>query len=127
MLIQDQKKYTMKNIIVLLTVVFAMSFSYGQQENKLGLNEETELIEATYFHDNGIVSQVGTFNLDGKLHGEWTSFNKEGEKISEGRYVNGRKVGKWTFWAGNETKEVRYSNNEIASVDGVKKDGLVKN
>lgn len=125
--LSNNKMNVMKNIILLLTVLLATTYTYAQQENKIGLNEETELIEATYFHDNGIVSQVGTFNLDGKLHGEWISFNEEGQKISEGHYINGRKVGKWTFWSGDDMKEVRYSNNAIASVDGVKKEGLAKN
>ena len=117
----------MKKIIVLLAILLISAVGFAQNEKKLGLNEETKLIEATYFHENGNVSQTGTFNLDGKLHGEWLSFSEEGKQISKGSYANGRKVGKWIFWSGDTMKEVKYNINGIARVDGVKKDVLVKN
>jgi len=117
----------MKNAILLLTILLVSALTYAQNDNRIGLNEETKLIEATYFHDNGNVSQTGTFNLEGKLHGEWISFSEEGKKISKGSYVNGRKVGKWVFWSGDDIKEVRYNADGIASVNGIKKEALVKN
>ena len=117
----------MKNAILLLIILLVSTLTYAQSEEKIGLNEETKLIEATYFHDNGNVSQAGTFNLEGKLHGEWISFSEEGKLISKGAYSNGRKVGKWVFWSGESMKEVRYNAEGIASVDGVKKEALVKN
>ena len=117
----------MKNAILLLIILLVSTLTYAQSEEKIGLNEETKLIEATYVHDNGNVSQAGTFNLDGKVHGEWVSFSEEGKLISKGSYSNGRKVGKWVFWSGESMKEVRYNAEGIASVDGVKKEALVKN
>jgi len=117
----------MRNAMLLLIILLVSGITFAQNKKKLGLNEETKLIEATYFHENGNVSQTGTFNLDGKLHGEWISFSEEGEKISKGSYVNGRKVGKWIFWSGDNMKEVRYKVDGIASVDGKKKAALVKN
>lgn len=122
------KVISMKNHILFIAILLVTTITFAQQkEDKIGINEETDLIEAVYYHENGKVSQVGTFNLDGKLHGEWVSFSAEGDKISKGSYINGRKVGKWTFWTGDDTKEIKYKNNAIASVDGVKKEGLVKN
>ena len=95
-------KITMKKIIVLLTLVFVCTTAFGQREKELKLNEKTNLIEATYYHENGVVSQEGTFNLDRKLHGDWISYNEKGEKISEGTYNNGAKTGKWHFWSDGE-------------------------
>lgn len=116
----------MKRLIAILAVVFTFSSIYGQDKMEQKLNKETNLIEATYFHDNGLIAQQGTFNLDGKLHGEWVSFDDKGNKIALGSYVNGQKTGKWIFWSGDSMKEVEYSDNAIASVDGVKKSkGLV--
>ncbi len=107
-------------------VVFAFSLVHGQDRMVQKLNKDTNLIEATYYHDNGLIAQEGTFNLDGKLHGEWTSYDANGEKIALGSYENGLKTGKWIFWSGDEEKEVEYDNNTIASVDGVEKSkGLV--
>ncbi|QBA63096.1 toxin-antitoxin system YwqK family antitoxin [Muriicola soli] len=110
----------MKKIILLLTICAMTSIVYSQKDRELKLNEETNLIEVKEYHDNGLISQEGTFNLEGQLHGEWVSFNDRGEKISKGSYVNGQRTGKWYFWLGNSVKEVEYSKNAIASIDGVK-------
>jgi len=118
----------MKKTLLFLAVICTVGATFAQTEPELKLNEETNLIEATYFHHNGEISQEGTFNLEKKLHGKWISYNEEGEKISIGNYTNGLKTGKWVFWSGDDKKEVEYSNNAIASVDGIKKKApVVKN
>jgi antitoxin component YwqK of YwqJK toxin-antitoxin module len=101
-------------IAFLITVV-----SFAQQKEKLELNEDTNLVEATYYHDNGMVSQTGTFTQDGKLQGEWLSFNTEGNKLVSANYDNGKKVGKWFYWNDKTLKEVNYENNVIVSVDEI--------
>ena len=116
----------MRKTVLILVLVFVASFAYCQNRMDQSLNKETNLIEATYYHDNGMISQQGTFNLDGKLHGEWVSYDEAGQKIALGSYNNGSKIGKWYFWSGDVMKEVEYADNAIASVDGVKKSkGLV--
>ena len=118
----------MKNTIFLIALLLTTAVTFAQMDKELTLNEDTNLIEATYFHDNGEISQQGTFNLAGKLHGEWLSYNQDGQKISVGSYANGQKVGKWFFWSNDILKEVEYNNNAIASVDGIKKEApIVKN
>ncbi|MBV7268733.1 toxin-antitoxin system YwqK family antitoxin [Winogradskyella luteola] len=106
----------MKKIVVLL-VMISVGFTYAQEERTLKLNKEKDLIEVTYYHDNGEVSQTGYYTVDGKLHGEWLSFCQEGNKMVSAKYYNGKKVGKWFYWSGNILKEVDYSNNAIASVN----------
>ncbi|MBT8300726.1 MAG: nicotinic acid mononucleotide adenyltransferase [Maribacter sp.] len=106
----------MKKSLFLLAILFVSAVSFAQKDKELILNEDTNLIEATYFHENGEISQQGTFNLAGKLHGEWLSFNDEGKKISVGSYDNGQKVGNWVFWSNDVLKEVNYDNNAIAGV-----------
>ena len=96
----------------LITVV-----SFAQQERELKLNEDTNLIEVTYYHGNGVVSQTGTYTLDGKLQGEWLSFNTEGKKVVSANYDNGKKVGKWFYWNDETVKIVDYNKNEIASIE----------
>ena len=105
----------MKTVFVLLALAFA-TITYSQQEKDIKLNKETNLFEATYYHDNGEVSQQGTFDLNGKLHGEWTSYDSSGTKVSEGSYENGVRTGTWFFWSGNAVKEVEFDNNLIANV-----------
>ena len=105
-----------------------MKLVYGQKEKEVKLNKETNLLEATYYHDNGVVSQEGTFNLAGKLHGEWVSYDENGDKISEGSYLNGSKTGKWFFWNDGMMKEVEFNNNAIASVVNKERaSGITKN
>jgi antitoxin component YwqK of YwqJK toxin-antitoxin module len=118
----------MKNYILMLVLIMSSLASYGQKEKELTLNEDTGLIEAVYFHDNGVISQKGTFNLDRKLHGEWISYDEAGKKIAQGSYENGLRSGKWLFWQDKSVKEVVYDKNAVASIDGKKtSDGLVKN
>lgn len=95
----------------LITVV-----SFAQQKRDLKLNQDTSLIEVVYYHDNGVISQTGAYTSNGKLQGEWLSFNTEGKKIVSANYDNGKKVGKWFYWNGTTVKEVDYSNNAIANV-----------
>ncbi|MRI00912.1 nicotinic acid mononucleotide adenyltransferase [Kriegella sp. EG-1] len=106
----------MKNIYIILAAILVSTTAFAQKEKEMKLNNETNLIEATYYHENGEISQQGTFNLDKKLHGDWISYDENGEKVSEGAYVNGMKTGKWNFWNDGTLKEVEFSNNAIASV-----------
>lgn len=112
-------------VIAIALLTATLGYSQGKVEKKF--NKETNLVEATYFHDNGMVSQEGTFNIKGKLHGEWASYNREGQKISMGTYVNGVRTGTWYFWANDTLKEVEFSDNQIASVTEQKNtSGIVK-
>ncbi|MGJ8591761.1 MAG: toxin-antitoxin system YwqK family antitoxin [Aquaticitalea sp.] len=105
----------MKNIVLLVALLLT---SYGfAQDKKVTTEKQGDLIKATYFYDNGSIEQVGTLNQDGKLHGEWVSYDLNGKKLALGNYDNGKKVGKWFFWQTDSLKEVDYSNNVIASVN----------
>lgn len=104
------KKFALVFVALLMTVV-----SFAQQERELKLNKDTNLIEVTYYHDNGVVSQTGSYTLDGKLQGEWLSFDAEGKKMISANYDNGKKVGKWIYWIDGIKKEVNYKNN-VASL-----------
>ena len=116
----------MKKTVVLIALLFISAAAVAQSQPEMKLNKETNLIEATYFHANGEVSQKGTFNLEKKLHGEWLSYNAKGETVSVGSYDKGVKTGKWLFWANDVLKEVEYSENIIAAVSETKNtEGIV--
>lgn len=106
----------MKTQILLLFFLVITVSSFAQQERDLELNEEAKVIEVTYYHDNGVVSQKGVYTLDGKLHGEWLSYDSEGNKIVAANYDNGKKVGKWFYWNNETLNEVDYTQNAIAKV-----------
>ena len=105
------KKTILSSIAFLIAVV-----SFAQEQRDLKHNEDTNLIEVVYYHDNGVVSQIGTYTTDGKLQGEWFSYDTEGKKQVSANYDNGKKVGKWFFWKDATLKEVDYSNNAIVSI-----------
>ncbi|MDC0009277.1 nicotinic acid mononucleotide adenyltransferase [Winogradskyella sp.] len=105
-----------KRVLFLFALLFSI-VSFAQQERKLELNKDTNLIDVTYYHDNGAVSQTGTYTLDGKLQGEWLSYDIDGNKNIAANYDNGKKVGKWFYWTDKTLTEVDYTNNAIASIN----------
>ena len=110
-----------KKVLFLFALLISI-VSFAQQERKLELNKNTNLINVTYYHDIGVISQTGFYTLDGKLQGEWLSFNTEGKKSVSANYDNGKKVGKWFYWNDKTLKEVDYTNNAIANVSEWKAD-----
>ncbi|MGB8375786.1 MAG: nicotinic acid mononucleotide adenyltransferase, partial [Salegentibacter sp.] len=81
----------------------------------------------TFYYEDGSIRQEGTYK-DGKLHGEWISYDQEGNKNAIAEYTNGEKTGKWFFWSGEKLSEVNYENSRIVSVNTWKSDGtLVSN
>jgi antitoxin component YwqK of YwqJK toxin-antitoxin module len=111
-----------KNVLMLFAL-FVGLVSFAQQERQLKLNKDTNLIEVTYFHDNGVISQTGFYTTEGKLQGEWLSFDTEGKKSVSANYDNGKKVGKWFYWTDKTLREVDYTNNAVVSVIEWNKDG----
>jgi antitoxin component YwqK of YwqJK toxin-antitoxin module len=104
----------MKKFILIFAFLITV-VSFAQQKRDLKLNKDTNLIEVVYYHDNGAVSQTGTYTAGGKLQGEWLSFDTAGKKVVSGNYDNGKKVGKWIYWIDGVKKEVNYENN-VASL-----------
>ena len=111
----------MKNIYLLFTLLFFFCYTQSavaQNENKLiEYNEFTDLIDVTYFYEDGSVQQTGSFNVKGLPHGEWTSYDISGKKLCVGNYKNGLKDGKWYFTLSDKTQAVDYINSKIISVE----------
>ena len=101
---------------MLFLAPFLMAAQQKDMDRDVTLLKDQNLIKVVYYHENGNVQQEGTYNLEGELHGEWVSFTSEGEKLSMGTYLNGKKHGKWFFWGEDVLKEVDYSHNQIAAV-----------
>ncbi|MGM0636604.1 MAG: toxin-antitoxin system YwqK family antitoxin [Bacteroidota bacterium] len=101
-----------------LMMVFLMSFTLFAQTEKNQVKTEKvgDLEKVTIFYDSGEVHQVG-YILNQKLHGEWMSFDKDGNKLAKATYENGNKVGKWFFWNDGVLSEVDYKNNQIVQVN----------
>ena len=103
-----------KIVFVLIALVTSISFA---QDQKVEVIENENGYEATYYHDNGQIAQHGFFNLDGKLHGTWKSYDVNGNKTAIANYDNGRKAGKWLFWTEDKLTEVDYKNFKMDKVN----------
>jgi len=112
------KKFMITGLALLSGVAFA------QTSPKLAA--EGQRVKATYYFENGKVSQEGYF-LNGKLDGQWTSYDENGNKKSIAEYKDGEKTGKWFFWNDKNLSEVDYSNSRIASVKTWKQEAVAKN
>ncbi|PHQ30908.1 MAG: nicotinic acid mononucleotide adenyltransferase [Leeuwenhoekiella sp.] len=112
----------MKKLLVIVALVGAVSF-VSAQEKKNTYVKEGNLIKATLFYDNGQVSQEGYYTADGKLHGEWVSYDTDGKKTAVANYNEGKKTGKWFFWEDDTLREVDYSQSRITSVNTWKIEG----
>ncbi|MCR9183472.1 MAG: nicotinic acid mononucleotide adenyltransferase [Flavobacteriaceae bacterium] len=106
----------MKKLILMIVVLVLGTQVYAQETQKRELVKNGDLIEATIFHDNGLISQEGQYNLDGTLQGTWISYDVNGNKTAVAKYNNGEKVGTWLFYEGDVLKEVKYSNSKVAQV-----------
>jgi antitoxin component YwqK of YwqJK toxin-antitoxin module len=105
----------MKTYISILAALLISASIFAQKERALTLNKDTNLIDVVYYHDNGKVSQTGSYTADGKLEGKWLSFNEAGDKTVTAYYKNGKKTGEWIYIIDGKTKKVDYSKN-IASL-----------
>jgi antitoxin component YwqK of YwqJK toxin-antitoxin module len=77
------------------------------------------MISQSDYYEDGSVKQEGTYK-DGKLHGEWISYEQNGKKNAIAQYKEGDKTGKWFFWANDILTEVDYNSNIIAEVKSYK-------
>ena len=109
------KGITMKTILILSVMMLGM-ITYAQEVKPKFDQLKDGTIEATYFHENGTIAQKGFF-MNKKRHGEWTSFDKKGQKTAIAEFENGQKIGKWFIWNGDKLTEVDYRKNKIASVN----------
>lgn len=114
----------MKNIIILIALIGSVAFSSAQNVKQRDLSKEGDLIKATYYYDNGTISQEGYYTINGKLQGNWVSYDANGNKTAEAHYENGNKTGKWFFWQNKDIlKEVDYKNSEVVAVNTWKIEG----
>ncbi|HEX8024647.1 MAG TPA: hypothetical protein VF484_00435 [Candidatus Limnocylindrales bacterium] len=60
-------------------------------------------------YDNGQVRFRGT-NLDGRMHGPWEFFRRDGSLMHAGEFDRGRQVGVWRTYdrAGRVVKETSF-------------------
>src|SRR5690606_9396981 len=108
--VKFKKNKDMKSILTAIALVFSVVMFAQGVEKQPKLEIVNGLVKATYYHENGKVAQTGTY-LNGKLHGDWMSYDEQGNKLTIAKYDMGAKTGNWFFWDGNTLKEVKYENS----------------
>ncbi len=107
-------------------VVAALLFSVAVSAQEVKFEKKGDLVKGIYYYEDGTISQEGTFK-NGKLHGEWVSYDQNGKKTALANYKEGEKDGKWFFWANDILTEVDYTNNIIAEVKSYKNTNAIVN
>ena len=102
---------------ILIALVFFGTNAFSQTTIQPNLEVKGDVTVATYFYDNGTVQQEGAFNKNGALDGLWTSYDFNGDKMSQGTYQDGIKTGKWFFWTENALKEVDFVDSKITNIN----------
>jgi antitoxin component YwqK of YwqJK toxin-antitoxin module len=114
----------MKKLFIAVMLVF--SGVIFAQENNVKHEIVNKMVKSTYYYDNGQIQQEG-FYKNGKVHGEWVSYDITGKKVAIGKYENGKKVGKWFFWSGANLLEVDYTDTRVAQVKKWSSEAIVLN
>ena len=99
-----------------LVFVFATTALVAQNNYKKELSKQGNLTAVAIYDDNGFLTQEGFYNENGTLQGTWTSYDIDGNKTAVAHYNNGKKVGTWLFYVGDELNEVTYTDSKIAKV-----------
>tara|TARA_B100000524_G_scaffold340743_1_gene234161 strand:+ start:2814 stop:3167 length:354 start_codon:yes stop_codon:yes gene_type:complete len=114
----------MKNFSLILALLIVCSFtniySQNNDKKKIEFNNITELIDVTYYYNDGTIKQQGSFNTSGLPHGSWTSYDQNGNKLCIGKYKNGKKTGKWYFFNLNKVDSVYFDGGSITSISNEK-------
>ncbi len=113
----------MKRIVVLLVMMMFGTVIGQNIEPKLEV--VGQLVKATYYYENGAIAQEGFFK-NGKLEGNWTSYEVNGNVKDVAHYADGKKTGKWSFNnQGLNTTTVDYLDNQIVAVNNIKSNIIV--
>lgn len=110
---RERNTRSMKQLIYITLFTFG-SLVAQETEPKRTFVQEGDLIHFNEYHDNGELSQTGYF-LEGKNHGVWVSFDRQGVKRSKGVFSKGKKVDRWFFWNEGVLLEVDYKDNVVQS------------
>ncbi|GAA0871549.1 hypothetical protein GCM10009117_06950 [Gangjinia marincola] len=98
-----------------MLVAIMLGSVLNAQDVKPSFEKQGELVKGTFFYENGTVKQEGTYK-NGKLHGEWVSYDQHGDKLAMAEYDQGVKTGKWFFWTEDGLVEVDYNRNAVTQV-----------
>lgn len=107
----------MKNLFISIIFGLFTLIATGQKKNNIKKVSKGGLTEVTIYYNNGEVMQHGSYDAEGKLHGQWESYNEDGSKKCIAFYNNNVKTGTWIYWTKGEVNKVTYNKNKIVSIE----------
>ncbi len=108
------KDKTMRTMMIIAACLFG-GILFAQEKANVEYVKQGDLVKGIFYYDNGVIEQEGTYK-NGKLHGQWVSYDKDGKKNAVAFYHKGNKTGKWFFWRQDKLIEVDFNKNDIANV-----------
>lgn len=108
----------MKKIFTALAIMLLTVSMVNAQDKEPTFERQDDLVKATYYHDNGMIKEVGYFKND-KLHDQWIKYDQAGKIKIVATYDNGLKDGKWYIVGDDSVKEITYQSNKILKVEEV--------
>jgi len=119
----------MKKLIILLLSIFISTNSYGgifneticfetDGKNIVFIPNDINPYTGRYLckYNNGQMEKEGRYK-DGRLIGKWTGWYESGQKQYEGNYKDGMKDDKWTWW-NKKGQKIRQKNFKNGKLDG---------
>lgn len=124
----------MQGLVAIVLMSFSLSLFSQEKELKTFFDNSAVKSEYIYsdannykvtnYFENGNVKEIGEF-ANGKMHGSWLSFTKEGIKAGEASYNNGLKQGEWKIYdqSGNMRYTINYENGRIMNATNYDSNG----
>ena len=109
-------KKLLATLLIFSSIVLSAQNVVASEAPKPVYTVEDGLVKVTNFYETGEIREVGFYDADKKLTGEWIQYNKEGKKTIVANYYKGAKVGKWLVWQGDKLLQLDYEQSRIANV-----------
>lgn len=89
---------------------------YDNGHLRTSVYAENGNIHFVLYHENGRIAEMGSYR-DGERNGMWRSYDRSGNLMAHGRFINDRRVGSWTFraYGGQETGSLQYEHGILHS------------
>lgn len=103
----------MKTVFTVL-IGLAFSLAASAQQPDPTFEWSNNMVRVINYHPNGTIAQERWFK-DGKLQGEWITFDVSGKRLASRQYDDGKRTGKWLFWSenGDALREITYADGKL--------------
>ena len=115
-----------KNKSLWLGTVYHGNGKIKLQGNFKKKNLKTRIGLFWVFDDKGNLKSIQNYNVKGKKHGVYTYYNKKGERVTKGYFLEDNKEGVWKYLDQNKTTIARivFKKGEVLDYDLWNEEGI---